>query len=286
MPDPDRLLRTFYKAADAVRQTPGRKGRFVQLQDVNEVLVAGDLHGHLGNFQAVYKLADLGNHPRRHLVLQEVIHGKFKYPLGGDKSHQLLDLFAALKCQFPRQVHLLMGNHELGQWTNRQVIKDDKDLNANFHEGVIEAYGPEKGPEIYDSYMRLFGVLPLAMRTPNRVFLSHSLPRERHLDKFELRHLETDAFAAEDLSVGGAVYELLWSRDTRATHVAAFLKKVECDWLVTGHINCDAGFALPNRQQIILDCCDIPAAYALLPSDRPLTAEDFTSSVRLLESVT
>ena len=31
------------------------------------------------------------------LVLQEVIHGKFRYPDGGDKSHQLLDLVAALR---------------------------------------------------------------------------------------------------------------------------------------------------------------------------------------------
>ena len=45
MPDPDRLLRTLYKAADATRMTPGRKGRFVHLQGAIEVLVAGDLHG-------------------------------------------------------------------------------------------------------------------------------------------------------------------------------------------------------------------------------------------------
>ncbi|HJZ92985.1 MAG TPA: metallophosphoesterase [Gemmataceae bacterium] len=285
MPDPDRLLRTLYKAADAVRQTPGRKGRFVQIHDVEEVLVAGDLHGHLGNFQAVYKLADLANHPRRHLVLQEAIHGKTRYPGGGDKSHQLVDLFAALKCQLPRQVHLLMGNHELAQWTNRMIIKDEKDLNALFREGVTEAYGAEKAPQIYDAYLRLFGLLPLGLRTPNRVFISHSLPREKAVDRFELRHLETDSFPAEDLTLGGSVYELVWGRDTRAETCAAFLKKVDCDWLVSGHVACEGGYANPNPRQIILDCCDNPAAYALLPADRPLTAEEFTGSVRVLEPV-
>ena len=82
MPDPDRLLRTLYKAADATRLTPGRKGRFVQLQGASEVLVGGDLHGHLGNFQAIYQAADLAKNPKRHLVLQEVVHGKFFYPGG------------------------------------------------------------------------------------------------------------------------------------------------------------------------------------------------------------
>jgi hypothetical protein len=284
MPDPDRLLRTLYKATDAVRQTPGRKGRFVELQGATEVLVAGDMHGHLGNFQTIYKTADLAKHPYRHLVLQEVVHGKFLYPAGGDKSHQLLDLFAALKCQFPLRVHMLLGNHELAQWMNRLVMKEDRDLNAVFLDGVREAYGPKKGPEIYNGYLRLFGALPLALRTPNRIFISHSLPREKALETFELRHLETDAFPTEDLTVGGSVFELLWGRDTRAETCAAFLRKVDADWLVSGHIACEAGFARPNPRQVIVDCCDSPAAYALLPADRPITADEFAASVRLLNA--
>lgn len=282
MPDPERLLRTLYKSVDAVKQTPGRRGRFVQLQDAGEILVAGDMHGHLGNFQAVYQMADLANNPKRHLVLQELVHGKFYYPRGGDKSHQLLDLFAALKCQFPGQVHMLLGNHELSQWTNRLVMKNDKDLNSLFQEGVIEAYGSEKGPEIYSVYLRLFGILPLALRTSNRIFLSHSLPREKFLNKFELRFLETDSFPPEDLSIGGTAYELLWGRDTRATTCSAFLQKVECDWLVSGHIACETGFAFPNPQQLILDTCDSPAAYTLLRADRPITGEEFRASVRMI----
>jgi hypothetical protein len=282
MPDPDRLLRTLFKAADAVRRTPGRMGRFVQLQGAAEVLVAGDLHGHVGNFQAVYQAADLAKNPKRHLVLQEVIHGKFLYPGGGDKSHQLLDLFAALKCQFPSQVHMLLGNHELAQWTNRMVMKEDRDLNVIFTEGVVEAYGPEKGPAIYEAYLRLFGVLPLALRTANRILISHSLPREKAISKFELRHLETDMFPPEDLTVGGSVYELLWGRDTRAETCNAFLKKVDADWLVSGHIAQATGFDRPNPRQIIVDCCDSPAAYVLLPADRPITAEEFAGSIRMI----
>jgi hypothetical protein len=232
----------------------------------------------------VYQAADLGKNPKRHLVLQEIIHGKLTYPGGGDKSHQLVDLFAALKCQYPRQVHMLLGNHELAQWTNRLVMKEDRDLNAIFKEGVIEAYGAGKGPEIYNTYLRLFGAMPLAIRTANRVFISHSFPREKHLNRFELRHLETDAFPQEDLRVGGPVYELLWGRDTRESNCAAFLKKVDSDWLVSGHVACDAGFEFPNSRQLILDCCDRPAAYALLPANHPLTAEDFKASVRTIES--
>ena len=279
MPDPDRLLRTLYKATDAVRQTPGRKGRFVQLQDADEIVVSGDLHGHIGNFQELHRVADLAKYPRRHLVIQEVIHGKFEYPLGGDKSHQLLDLYSALKCQFPRQVHLVMGNHELAQWTTNLIMKNERDLNTAFIAGINEAYG-EKGPDIYTAYLRLFGTLPLALRTANRIFICHSLPREKFRDRFELRLLETDVFPIEDLTVGGVVYELVWGRDTQPLNCAAFLRKVDCDYLVTGHIMCEPGYAMPSPQQIIVDCCTTPAGYAFLSCNRALTPDEFRESVR------
>lgn len=284
MPDPDKLLSMMYRTVEAVRQTPGRRGRFVDLQDVDDVLIAGDMHGHLGNFQAIYKLADLAKHPRRHLVLQEVVHGKFYYPAGGDKSHQILDLFTALKNQFPKQVHLLMGNHELAQWTDRAVMKNNADLNALFKEGVYSAYGTEKGAAIYAGYMRLFGVLPLALRTPNRVFISHSLPRSKALEKFELRHLHTDAFPPEDFNVGGSVYELLWGRETKPDHSRAFLNKVDADWLVSGHIPFEAGYAFPSDHHLILDCCDTPSACAIIPTTHALDAATFRATLTMLHT--
>ena len=178
----------------------------------------------------------------------------------------------------------MLGNHEMAQWINRLVMKEDRDLNALFREGVLEAYGHDKGAEIYSAYLRLFGMLPLALRTANRIFISHSLPREKYLNRFQLRHLETDAFPQEDLTTGGSVYELLWGRDTREPNCGAFLKKVDCDWLVSGHIACEAGFAFPNSRQLILDCCDRPAAYALLPANRPIAAEEFQSCVRIIDA--
>ena len=52
MPDPAKLLKTLAQAIAAFRATPGRVGRVVTLSDATDVLVVGDLHGHLGNFQA------------------------------------------------------------------------------------------------------------------------------------------------------------------------------------------------------------------------------------------
>jgi hypothetical protein len=274
------MLTYLRQALTLVRATPGRQGHVINLPECADALIAGDLHGHVPNFQALLKAADLGNHPGRHFVLQEVIHGNFRYPAGGDKSHQLVDLFAALKCQFPKQVHYLPGNHELAQWTGRKVLKADEDLNDLFEEGVRTAYGAALGPEIYQTYLELFKALPVAVRLPNRVLVCHSLPTTRVMALFDPARLEVEHYEEADLAPGGSVHSLLWGRDTSQQNVEDFLRKMDADLLLSGHIACNAGYEVPNDRQIILDCAETPAGYALVPADRPLTHAGFVACVR------
>src|SRR2546421_481979 len=81
-------------------------------------------------------------------------------------------------------------------WTGRQIIKEDEDFNELFVAGVRQAYGSH-GDEVYAAYLELFAVLPLALRTPNRIFLSHSVPSPKYLDGFDLASLTADEVAAE-----------------------------------------------------------------------------------------
>jgi hypothetical protein len=281
MPDPDRLLQTLQQAVAAFRSTPGRRGRVVTLEGAADVLVAGDLHGNLGHFRSVLNKAQLAAHPRRHLVLQEVVHGPFTYPAGGDKSHQLLDLVAALKCQHPGQVHFLLGNHELAQWTNQRIGKGDVDYNEVFRQGVTTAYGA-RADDIYAAYLELFAAVPLVVRTANRVFISHSLPGAKRLEAFDLKILEQDTQSETDMRLGGTVHALVWGRDTSAANAAAFLQKVDADWLITGHIPCEHGFDVPNDRQIILDAAKAPGCYCLFPADRPVTQTELIQGVGTL----
>jgi Calcineurin-like phosphoesterase len=281
MPDPDRLLPTIRRAVQAFRSTPGRRGRVVRLQDAAEVVAAGDLHGNLDNFRLLLQTADLGRKSQRHLVLQELIHGPYRYPHGGDKSHQLLDLVAALKCQYPRQVHLLLGNHELSQWTNRRIAKEEGELIGLFWQGVQTAYG-ERADEVYAAYLELFAVAPLVVRTANRVFLSHSLPTGVRLPTFAPALLEQDEVEQRELQPGGSVYSLLWGRDTSEANVTTFLRVVDADLLVTGHIPCPNGYEVPNRRQLLLDAQGDPGCYCLFPADRPLTHAELVAGVGAL----
>jgi hypothetical protein len=280
MPAPQRMLTFLRQAMALIRATPGRKGHTVQLADCTEVLVTGDLHGHVGHFQALLRIADLGQHPRRHFVMQEAIHGKYRYPNGGDKSHQLVDLFAALKCQYPNQAHYIPGNHELAQWTNRPVLKADENLNIAFEDGVRTAYGPDAGPEVYQTYLELFKLLPVVVRPPNNLLVTHSLPSARVLSLFDPAKLERDHYEPADLEPGGTIHSLLWGRDTTPGNAANFLRAMVADLLVSGHIASDTGFLIPNDRQIIVDCAESPAGYVLFPADRNLTHAELVGCIR------
>lgn len=281
MPDPVRLLKTLEGAVRAFRETPGRTGRMVALQDVNEVLATGDLHGQMEYLRLIVKRADLAKNPRRHLVLQEVVHGPLRYPDGSDKSHQALDVVAALKHQFPRQVHFLPGNHELAQWQGHRIGKAGIDQLSLFHQGIVAAYGSH-ADAIWGVYAQLIAAAPLALRTPNRVFLSHSLPEAVLLPTFDLTTLLREEIDPAAYRLGGLVHSLVWGRDTRTETVEAFLKLVDADLLISGHIPSDAGYATPNAQQLILDTSGSPAAICLFPTTRPLTQAELVSGIEFL----
>ncbi len=275
-------LQTLRRAVRAFRDTPGRQGRFIAVE-ADEVFVSGDLHGHVENFRRLLQRADLARHPHRHFLVQELIHGPFRYPTGGDKSHQLVDVICALKCQYPDRVHYLIGNHELAQATGQRVMKHEDDLNEQFLHGIRLAYG-ERADEVYALYLELFAVIPFALRTKNRIYLSHSLPPPRLLDQFDPSALLHDPSLEADLAPGGSLYALVWGRDTSVATLERFLSLVDADLLVSGHIPCEQGYDLPSPRQLILDCLGCPAAYALLPANRPLLPEELPGCVHLLDS--
>jgi hypothetical protein len=176
-------------------------------------------------------------------------------------------------------VHYLLGNHELAQWHNQRIAKGDVDQNEWFVRGVQTAYG-EYAEAVVAAYGELWDAADLALRTENRVFLSHTYPSARNLPRFEPAAVEKTAIAAEDIALGGPIHSLLWNRDH--SNVEAFLAKVDADWIITGHIPCDEGYLTPNDRQLILDADGTPACYCLFPTDRPVTLQDLVEGVRTL----
>lgn len=284
MPDPEKMLATVRRATALLRATPGRSGGVVSVDGakINDLMVVGDLHGNMPAFRQVLQVAALDRNPRRCLVLQELIHGPRMYPDDrGDKSHQLLDVVCALKCQYPDRVHVILGNHELSELTGRAIAKNGVALNALFRQGIDTAYG-EHGATVYAAYQEFFAALPLCVRTPNRVFLCHTIPDALDLDAFDPEVLNLDAWPPEAMKRHGTVYALTWGRDTATETIDRFASIVDADWFVTGHQPCDDGFRLANHRQIIIDGTDPYPAYCLFPVNEPVTIGSMLKRVCIL----
>jgi hypothetical protein len=283
MPDPQKILATIRKATELSRATSGRRGAVIELSDADDLMVVGDLHGNLLAFRKALAVAALESHPNRHLVLQELVHEVNKDDdERPDRSHRLVDLISALKCQYPDRVHLILGNHELSELTGRKIGKDGQTLNARFRQGVELSYGVS-AQSIYQAYLPLFAALPLAVRTPNRVFVCHTLPDAITLDHLDLALLQADEWPEESMQRGGTIYALTWGRDTTPETADRFAAMVDAELFITGHQPCDEGFRQANHRQIIIDGTNPYPAYCLFPTQSPVSIEFLLQSTHILD---
>ncbi|MBN2022340.1 MAG: metallophosphoesterase [Pirellulales bacterium] len=279
-----RIVDTYARAAEANLKTPGRRNGLVVLDRelADEVMVTGDLHGHRENFNRIRRVADLGNHPRRHLVLQEVCHGGPTYPEnGGCKSHAMLEDVARLKTQYPAQVHFLLGNHELSELTEYPIQKNKQMLNLMFRLGLQFTYGPAT-EKVREAYCPFLQSCPLAVSLPGGIFISHSLPKDVDAGGFDKSLLSRELESGDFWDRDGGVFDLVWGRDHRAENARAFADLVGATVLIHGHEPCPDGFCTPNDVQIILDCCGDNASYLIVPVGPALTQAQLVERIQRL----
>lgn len=272
------------EAAEANQACGARRGNVIELTPANasEVMIVADLHGNRLNFRKLLKRAALAEHPRRHLVMQEVCHGGPEYPgeNGGCMSHLLLEDCIRLKNEFPERFHFLLSNHELAELGDFPICKTRRMLNLLFRTGINEMYG-ERGGEVRKGYMQFLATCPLAIRTSSGAFISHSLPDQCDREPFDVSVLERPLTCA-DYKSGGAAFRLVWGRDFRAANAEAFARQVSAELLIHGHEPCEEGYAAPNKRQVILDGCCSQATYLMLPVGPKVTQKDAIARIAAL----
>ena len=279
----EQIIATYGQAAEANVQTPSRRGNVIVLdpQVADDVMIAGDLHGHRANFNALRKAADLANRPARHLILQEVCHGGPTYPSnGGCMSHTMLEDVAKLKTEYPDRVHFILGNHELAELTDYPIQKNKQMLNLLFRLGLQHAYGPATD-KVREAYFPFLMSCPLGGRLPGGGFVTHSIPEEADRRSFDRSIFHRPIEPAEYYERSG-VFQLVWGRDYRAENARAFAELTDAKVLINGHEPCAEGFSVPNPHQIILDCCGDRACYVVLPTDQELTQAEIVDRIQKL----
>jgi serine/threonine-protein phosphatase PP1 catalytic subunit len=201
------------------------EGDLVTLPSQGRAMVVTDLHGNLEDFNKVTTLWGKCLNRKCHLILT----GDFIHAMGRANDHSIdiieeVQYYAAKYDTF----HPLLGNHEWATITNILIYKGGVNQNLNFEQLLRETF-PDAWKEKLEEYINFFQTLPVAVRTENGVFISHSGPANvQNLD--DIKNLTGNGYLDNQ-----PLYDLLWRREANKKDVNQFLEKVDCRALVVGH---------------------------------------------------
>ena len=281
--DAAQAVETYLAAAQHNREDPLLDGSLLVFPKYGQVVMTGDLHGHRRNFQKLQRFCDLQAFGARHVLLHEIIHEEPESLDAVDASHRLFLETAAWKCAFPDQVHLLLSNHELSQIYAREITKNGRVVTKDFSAGVAEDYGP-RADDVLSALYAFIRSFPLAGRTVNRVFLSHSLPGPKDLPAFDstvLKRVPTTA----DLSDGGSAHSVVWGRYHAETDLMTLRELLDVDYFLCGHQPQEMGFSVIHDRMVILASDHSHGVFLPLDLKKPVSLAGLTKSIRPFASI-
>jgi kynureninase len=91
----------------------------------------------------------------------------------------------------------------------------------------------------------------LAVKTPNRIWMSHSLPADRYVDDFDTEVFQKQ-IQPSDLDRLQPVYLLTWGRRHSNDAIEKLSQMLDVDVFILGHQPQETGFAHSQKNLIIL----------------------------------
>lgn len=280
--DGQTAAQTLREAARLIREDPNRGGSLLTFGSAGQLVMTGDLHGHLRNFEKLQRFCALARSPGRYVILHELIHGEPDPPGAPDYSVDLLVRAAALKCEFPDNVFFLQSNHELSQLLDHEITKGGRYVLADFERGVEQRYGGA-AVEVLAAVNDYVASLPLAARTATGLFLAHSIPDAWYIDSFDTTVFDRQP-TPEDYAPGGAAYDLVWGRFQTAEVVERFARRVGADVLLVGHTPQEMGYERVGRM-LVLASDHAHGVFVPIDLGRKYTVDELETSIRKFVSV-
>lgn len=275
---------TYRQAAQENRQDPLRDGSTLVLPHYGQVVMTGDLHGHARNLERIRTFCNLEHSGARHVILHEIIHEDLGFSAAPDLSHRVLLQAARWKCEFPDQVHFLQSNHELAQLLGQEISKGGRIVTVDFAYGVEQTYGQAGGRAVMEAILDFLGSFPLAARTANRVFLSHSLPGLRELATFDPAVLTREPSEVDFLE-GGSAYSLVWGRRQTPEVLEHLARVLDADLFVCGHQPQETGYEVVGQRMLIIASDHNHGVFVPIDLSRRLTMDELVRAVRPLASI-
>ncbi len=275
------MLQILEAAAQASRTDRYRQGNIVRLEGPGRVVMTGDLHGHERNFEKMVAYSRLEN-GNNHLVIHELLHGN-RSEGEHDTTYRLLTQAAELKVRYPHQVHYILSNHEISQVTKDEVMKNGQTVVEAMTLGLMAEYG-SNSQLVSQAIDEFIMSLPFAVRTSNRIWMSHSLPAKRHLRAFDAGIFDMP-LTVEKLRLNDSLHALFWDR----SHDEQCLEQLSDMWdvniFIMGHRPQEFGYGRPFDNLFVLASDHGHGCILPIDLERRYTGDDLEAEIVKLASV-
>jgi hypothetical protein len=219
-------------------------GKLVQLPKKGKALVVTDLHGNLDDYNKYMGIWEKFRNKNNHFILT----GDFVHAMGR-KNDRSIDILENVKYNWENSenFHPLLGNHEWSTISKISVYKGGVNQSMNFETLLKERFGDNWQSKL-DEYQEFFKKIPIAVKTDNKVFISHGGPPRDIKNLDEIIHIADEGYL-DNVKLS----QILWNRpgDYAENDLKSFLSAVGCNAMIVGHTPVD-GFKIIGNAQLIV----------------------------------
>ena len=216
--------------------------KLIELPHKGKALIITDLHGNLEDYERYMEIWNEFKDKNNHLILTgDFIHSCYV----NDGSLEIIDSLKMLY-ENDENFHVLLGNHEWAQILDESIYKGGLNQTQDFKVLVYKKY-LDKTAEKIEFYKKFFKTLAIAVRTQNKVLISHAGPSPHLKSEEDINNISNN-----DYTNNLVLYDLVWNRNMECSrnYLDPFLKYLNCNASIVGHTPVD-GVELIGNQLIV-----------------------------------
>jgi hypothetical protein len=176
-----------------------------------------------------------------------------------------------------------MGNHDTAFITQAEVVKEGREMNRAMVQALAREFG-QTGTQVELAIREFLLSQPLAVRTDNRLWLSHSLPADRMADRFDPQVMDRP-LQVSDCERPGSAYVLTWGRNMSSRVLDEMSKSFDVDLFVVGHQPQPEGWNRVGSNLLILASDHNHGCLLHVDLARQYTLDDLISCIIPLSSI-
>jgi hypothetical protein len=252
----------------------GYRGKLLELPKNGKAIIITDLHGNLEDYNKYISIWELYDSKTHLIITGDFIHGGEGY---ADNSLLILDSVME-KFEKYENFHVLLGNHESAHLSGVPVYKGFKNQKIRFEEQIRLKFR-NKWENKLEKYLEFFKKLPVAVKTENKVLISHAGPSVNINNVEELANITNPGYFGNS-----RLSDLLWNRpeDFSERELNSFLKTVGCEYSMVGHTPVN-GFEIVYQKQMIISSSFSDGRKAYVELDLEMDIKEINNLIKMVK---